>query len=117
MRTSAPFFWLTKTIIGGSKPPVLSISIRRALRDEAGESGGSGTQDGRDALLLLLARDELDALVDSVDGLTGDSNRHDRGTTEVLLGKAFDRGGHRGGEHDLRRRSRSELETQRDQKR
>lgn len=52
-------------------------------------------------LLLLLAVDHLDALVDRVDGLSGDTDRDDCRTAEVLLGQALDGGRHRGGEHDL----------------
>lgn len=54
------------------------------------------------ALLLLLARDELDALVDPVDGLSSDSDSDNRRSSEVLLREALDGRGHGGGEHHLR---------------
>lgn len=54
------------------------------------------------SLLLLLAVDHLDALVDRVDGLAGHTDRDDRGAAEVLFRETFDGGRHRRGEHDLR---------------
>lgn len=65
------------------------------------------TRDGVNGLLLLFfAVDHFNPLFDRVYRLTSDSDRHDRGTPQVLFRETFDRGRHRGREHDLSPRPR-----------
>jgi hypothetical protein len=64
---SAVFFWLTKAMIGDANIPLLRISSIRCLHVPRMNESYSQALDGVHLLFLLVASDELDALVDRID--------------------------------------------------